>query len=326
MAAREQVYQAVREAATAAFPELRGSLRVEPFGSYMTGLGTRTSDIDLVLVGLAEPSPSLGFYSRDERPRISRLLDRLNPVLRRSLHPSRLVCIRHSRVPLTKLTMRDGTSVDISIAGNQGPRAAAYIRQQVSAFPALRPLVLVVKSYLKAEGLAEVVSGGLSSYGLTYMVMAHLMEESRRGSDPSDLGALLHSLLRRFGRSFDCRLMAVSVRDGGLVPKASIGGYDHVDHGDRIVTIDPLTGRNCTEGTFRSAEVLDAFARADAYLSAWAARPEADVPSDEDILGPLLVTAEDDEDGEGAGGEDGAGGGAALGKRARSAGPGAGGG
>ncbi len=46
---------------------------------------------------------------------------------------------------------------------------------QVAAWPALRPLVHVIKSYLKSQRLNDVAEGGLSSYGLTYMVLAHLM-------------------------------------------------------------------------------------------------------------------------------------------------------
>ncbi|GFR52957.1 hypothetical protein Agub_g15630, partial [Astrephomene gubernaculifera] len=285
---KEMVLQLVRQAAAAAFPERAAVLRAEPFGSYVSGLGTCSSDIDVVLVGLAEPSLGLGFYSREERPRIARLLDRLTPHLRSRLHLTKLLPIRHARVPILKLATAGGVNVDVSIAGVSGPRAAEYLRQQVSAYPPLRPLVLVLKSFLRSEGLGEVASGGLSSYGLTYMTLAHLMEEAKRGSDPTDLGALLHSLLRRFGRRFDCGRMAVSVRHGGLVPKAALAGGSHVEHPDRIVTIDPLTGRNCTEGCFRSREVLDAMARADAYLTAWAVRQKDEVPYDADILGPLV--------------------------------------
>lgn len=46
--------------------------------------------------------------------------------------------------------------------------------------------------------------------------------------------------MRRYGRNFDCGSMAVSVAHGGLVNKGMLG-FRHTDHGDRIVTIDPLT-------------------------------------------------------------------------------------
>ncbi|GLC45906.1 hypothetical protein PLESTF_000711000 [Pleodorina starrii] len=314
---KDQVLQIVRQVAQAAFPDYPGVLRVEPFGSYMCGLGTKSSDIDVVLVGLMEPSPSLGFYGKAERPRVARLLDRLTPHLRSRLRVAKLIPVRHARVPILKITTNGGVSVDISIAGMSGPNAATFIRQQVSSFPALRPLVLVLKCYMRELDLGEVAKGGLSSYGLTYMVMAHLMEESRRGADSTDLGSLLHSLLRRYGRSFDMATMAVSVRDGGLVPRSQLL-CDNASHYDRIVTIDPLTGRNITEGTFRSDEVLDAFARADTYLSAWASRRDEDVPLDADILAPLVSAVPDEEEEEYVQEYAPPANGAQLGKRARS--------
>ncbi len=42
-------------------------------------------------------------------------------------------------------------------------------------------MVLVLKVYLCNCGLNEVANGGLSSFSLTLMVLAHLMEELRSG-------------------------------------------------------------------------------------------------------------------------------------------------
>ena len=50
---------------------------------------------------------------------------------------------------------------------------------QVNQRPALRPLVLVVKSLLKASGLNDVSTGGLGSFALANMVVAHLQEEQK---------------------------------------------------------------------------------------------------------------------------------------------------
>lgn len=43
--------------------------------------------------------------------------------------------------------------------------------------PALRPLALVLKAFLKQRGLNEAATGGLSSYSLCNMVLAHIQEE-----------------------------------------------------------------------------------------------------------------------------------------------------
>jgi DNA polymerase sigma len=50
---------------------------------------------------------------------------------------------------------------------------------QVGAYPSLSPLVLVLKVYLRSCGLNEVANGGISSFALTNMVLAHIMDELR---------------------------------------------------------------------------------------------------------------------------------------------------
>ncbi len=50
---------------------------------------------------------------------------------------------------------------------------------QVEHWPALRPLVLVIKSLLKANGLNDVSTGGLGSFALANMALAHLQEEAK---------------------------------------------------------------------------------------------------------------------------------------------------
>jgi non-canonical poly(A) RNA polymerase PAPD5/7 len=86
-------------------------------------------------------------------------------------------------------------------------------REQVDAFgPALRALVLVLKALLREARLNERATGGLGSYCLLNLVMAHLLAEGVSAAQPTDLGGLLLSFLRRFGADFDYVRQAVSVR------------------------------------------------------------------------------------------------------------------
>jgi non-canonical poly(A) RNA polymerase PAPD5/7 len=59
------------------------------------------------------------------------------------------------------------------------PAAAAELCLQIAAYPPLAPLVLVLKVYLRSCGLNEVANGGISSFSLTNMVLAHIMDELR---------------------------------------------------------------------------------------------------------------------------------------------------
>ena len=67
---------------------------------------------------------------------------------------------------------------------------------------------------LQEAGLNEVFTGGLSSYSLVLMAIAHIK------ADPSaDLGDLLTGFFRRFGAgstTFDYVTQAVSLRQVGL--------------------------------------------------------------------------------------------------------------
>ncbi|KAF5835959.1 hypothetical protein DUNSADRAFT_6624 [Dunaliella salina] len=234
VAARAAMMRVVQGAAVSALPEWRGRLQVLPFGSFVSGLGTKASDIDIVITGVREPQdPSKGFYERHERPDVARILD------------------RGSESP--KITQFGAAadyryrpiSVDISATTAAGPQAARYLAQQTQAFRALRPLVLIVKAYLKVSNLNDVASGGLSSFGLTLMVLAHLIEEQRAGNDVEDLGHMLVWFFKRYGSSYNPAQMAVSVRDGGTIPRARIDAVMGKKL-DRICCIDPLTGLDCT--------------------------------------------------------------------------------
>jgi hypothetical protein len=72
--------------------------------------------------------------------------------------------------------------VDLSLGVENGAAAVSFMTRQVRALPPLRPLVLVIKAMLKEAGLNEVFTGGLSSYSLVNMVVAHLQAESMQAA------------------------------------------------------------------------------------------------------------------------------------------------
>lgn len=51
--------------------------------------------------------------------------------------------------------------------------------QQAGEFPALRPLVLVLKCVLGQAGLNDASKGGLSSFALANMALASLQEDAK---------------------------------------------------------------------------------------------------------------------------------------------------
>jgi len=292
--AKQRVIDAVKAAARRAFASEHGgggwrpgngsgsfsptpvaapAVRVEAFGSFVSGTSTWASDVDLVVRGLVPPvreGPGAnggagGGYRGAERAAVSRALDRLARQLRRSprLELAALSVIRSARVPIIRLTTADTlVTADVSVHDASGPRAARWVAEQCRARPALAPLAAVLKVYLRSRGLNDVATGGIGSFALVNMILAHLLEEERaagaggaaaagggngsgkRAGAPSaaapspssppapaagaavceDLGEALYGFLLRFGDGydFDYGRDAVAVAHGGVVPKSRI--------------------------------------------------------------------------------------------------------
>eukprot|EP00195_Chlamydomonas_chlamydogama_P017015 CAMPEP_0202894832 /NCGR_PEP_ID=MMETSP1392-20130828/4140_1 /ASSEMBLY_ACC=CAM_ASM_000868 /TAXON_ID=225041 /ORGANISM="Chlamydomonas chlamydogama, Strain SAG 11-48b" /LENGTH=516 /DNA_ID=CAMNT_0049579635 /DNA_START=427 /DNA_END=1974 /DNA_ORIENTATION=- len=284
---KAQVVEMIRQCTFKAFPDMRQSLKVEVFGSFANGLSTWNSDVDLVVTGLLEPDRVTGGYDMSDRGRVTARLRKITEQLRRhkKLDIKRLSIISRARIPIIKLRTRSNVAVDISISDDTGPRAARYMQQQCRAYPPLKPLTLVLKAYLKSLGLNDVATGGLSSYSLCNMVIAHLQEELRAGRDIYDLGETLYSFLLRYGEEFDYEREAISVSSGGVVPKASLsfamesaryaasrqGYYDGaVAWYERLCVDCPLSGRDVSNGTYRIDVVRSALFNAARKLEALA--------------------------------------------------------
>lgn len=95
-----------------------------------------------------------------------------------------------------------------------------FCHAQVDIFgPSLRSLTLVMKALLKQARLNDRATGGVGSYCLLNLVMAHLQAEGVQAGTPANMGQLLLSLLLRFGKDFDYAHKAVSVREVRLAPK-----------------------------------------------------------------------------------------------------------
>ncbi|KAI8469643.1 MAG: hypothetical protein J3K34DRAFT_522009 [Monoraphidium minutum] len=294
-AAKQRVIDAVRACTQRGLdgvPLPEGArVKVQPFGSFVSGLSTWNSDVDIVISGLVTPSRLTGGFGQADKRFVTKVLDRVARELRRGhrIDLRSLVIIRTARIPIIKLQTgpQHGSVVaDISLGDESGPAAARYVTQQIAAYPPLAPLVLVLKVYLRRCGLNEVSNGGLSSYSLTLMVLAHLQEEIKAGNDVFDLGEALYGFLLRYGEEFDYAGDAVSAASGGVVPKTALGfssssgSFDDDGGGggggngwrarERLMVDDPLTGRDISAGTYRVDDLRLAFGRAARRLEALA--------------------------------------------------------
>ncbi len=119
------------------------------------------------------------------------VLKHLANVLKRAGIADRITIIAKAKVPIVKFVTTHGEvlhwpivhlidllpgrfSVDISINQSNGVAAGKMVNQFLNELPALRSLVLVVKSFLNQRGMNEVFSGGLGSYSIVCLAISFL--------------------------------------------------------------------------------------------------------------------------------------------------------
>lgn len=210
--ARGRAVERVREVVKTIWPDAR----FEVHGSFATGMYLPSSDIDAVILDSGAKSPAI-------------CLKALAIALARRGMAVKIQLIAKARVPIVKFEeVESGFQFDISFDVANGPASAEIVRENMKRFPALRPLTTVLKAFLHQRGLNEVYSGGIGSYALLCMVMAHLQLHnttckstwagSNGASDASEgcLGTLLIDFFELFGR----RLVAedVGISCGGKGP------------------------------------------------------------------------------------------------------------
>ena len=200
---RLEVLTRLKNVVTGLWPDAR----IEPFGSFATGLYLPTSDLDVVIFGLWTSIP---FTTLDSQ-------------LRTIAAPGSIEVIDTAAVPIIKYDdMESGIKVDISFNSDTGPRTAQLIKLFKRQYPDLPKLALVLKQLLLERDLSTVFTGGLSSYCLILMIVSFLQTHSRRLSNDDNLGVLLLEFLEHYGRNFNYDRLVISVR------KVNIYYYDKI--------------------------------------------------------------------------------------------------
>lgn len=85
-----------------------------------------------------------------------------------------LLCISSQFILQNMAFVTGRFSVDISLSQTNGVEAGKMINRFLSEMPALRALVLVIKSFLNQRSMNEVYSGGLGSYSIVCLAVSFL--------------------------------------------------------------------------------------------------------------------------------------------------------
>lgn len=177
---------------------------VESFGSYATGLALPSSDVDICIMNTPEGG------SKDEFEALAEAVRNISEFAKR-------VQVVNAKVPIVKvISRRTNMNCDVSIGVNDGVKNVPRIKKLVEQYPALRPLLLVVKCFLQQQQLNEVYSGGLGSYTSLLLVVSHLqMLRYNFPRSKANLGAYLHAFFNLYGKLMSFIITGVQVRDGG---------------------------------------------------------------------------------------------------------------
>ncbi|XP_055339071.1 terminal nucleotidyltransferase 4A-like [Paramacrobiotus metropolitanus] len=204
MSNRQAAIQRITRIITAEYP----GVKVEYFGSTLTGLLLPTSDIDVVAVVSGPGGPAAwlrGCYVAMQR------------------HNADVKCselVTKTKVPLLKFVdVATGMNLDLSYASMhhynqpQGVANSSWIISAISRYPLLPKLVTVVKEYLRRRSLHEVYRGGVSSYVVTLMTISFFQHQATG----DNLGRLLLRFLQYYGTEFDFDKQAIIVTGNGAI-------------------------------------------------------------------------------------------------------------
>ena len=144
---------------------------------------------------------------------------------------SYLEVVDQTRIPIVKFTYgkkSNSISVDVCFNEEGGPLAAQIMNKFLDTMPPLRPLVFVLKYFLKIRGLHEPYFGGMGSFMLQMLIVSFLQHRAREEynkhhrSIVMNLGSLLLDFFEFYTMDFNFVTTGISVRnDGSYFPKGS---------------------------------------------------------------------------------------------------------
>ncbi|KAL8009446.1 putative PAP/25A-associated, polymerase, nucleotidyl transferase domain-containing protein [Plasmopara halstedii] len=261
------------------------------FGSYSTGLWLPSSDVDVVVMGLSNEKdrdvPTR--YIPDGVKELEQLARQLRP---QKSWVQRVDVVRGAKVPVAKVLLRRGSQkdggnpallgVDISIENVQtshGIEASKLVRQYVTDLHGLKPLVMVLRQFLREKALNSAFTGGLSSYAVTLLAV-FLMEMQRHQKEENEyndyrddtsedeiaqkIGQLLLDFLEYYGTSFDYFTTGLSLKPeafGAYPLAAHLSITNGLPLMPQLVIDDPVykNGQhNAAAGAFALARVVAA--------------------------------------------------------------------
>ncbi|KIM43936.1 hypothetical protein M413DRAFT_25447 [Hebeloma cylindrosporum] len=216
---------------------------VQPVGSYVTGLYTPTSDIDMVLVSQSKTRRSSFFHSSNL---LSLDLYTILRKLRDSGFSSNIDNVLNASIPLIRITDKiTGIEIDLTASDVHAVNATDAVQKWMETDTKLiKMLVIVVKTFLSIRRLGKTYTGGVNSYLLVWMVVSWVKQEwpknkvaaKARSNDEIDINSLTSGLV------------ALSMSSTAILPHASAANeppyplVETLDYGTALIAFFKFYG------------------------------------------------------------------------------------
>ncbi|KAG6826112.1 hypothetical protein H0H92_001096 [Tricholoma furcatifolium] len=203
---RNQVLSVIRGVVSGRFY----GANVSVYGSSATGLclptSRRISSLDSDMdVALTIPRVTEGD--------VKRTLFQLSSQFRSAPFTSNVFVNHRAHVPILMLEMSEeygSISVDMNVNNASGAQGVEVIKGYLAKMPALRPLVLLLKGFLRQRNLNDAAKGGLGSYALICLCIHFLQanpsnrpqEYIEKPIESESLGFLLTDFMFYYGLTF----------------------------------------------------------------------------------------------------------------------------
>ncbi|KAH0472212.1 MAG: hypothetical protein KVP17_004514 [Porospora cf. gigantea B] len=176
--------------------------RVEVFGSVFSSSQLPYGDIDI----------SISCVADDDR---IFCLD----LLARNLHKLGF-CLEfevfaNAEVPILKFV--DSATrllVDVTLNQIDGPVTSMYLRDYATRNSIFRPLILILKLFLRQHKMNDTHSGGIGSYLVSLMLIVCLKNNRHLTVDPPHLGHSLMMFFQLYGAELEYDKVGISLKDG----------------------------------------------------------------------------------------------------------------
>lgn len=164
------------------------------------------------------------------------MINRLTSELVRTNQCASIEPIKNAKVPIIKLQDKaTQINVDISFNRENGVYCVKLVRQIMKKYPEMRPLLLVLKCFLKSRQLNETYHGGVSSFLLTMLITFYLQRQyAKGGTENIDLGKHLIDFFEMYGTQFNYEDLGISIRKGGRIFTKESRGWEGWDERSRF--------------------------------------------------------------------------------------------